>query len=382
MRDTTADIEPNILLQITDALTKNDLHQVKSIVDTTISKQTVNTLPERLDLGSLVTKDPSDEQCLCNDWAFERRAIIAVVAPTGIGKSVLTMQLSTAFACGKETIGFRPNRAYKVLVIQCEDSDQDIALMRDGSFAHLTDNEKKQVLENLVFIRLSMAGTPFFAALHTYCEQYKPDVIFINPLLRFYGGDPMNTESVIEFLNQCDEILNKYNCGMILVNHTIKQSKLTRNNQADTSYASFGASAWSNAFRDTIEIRRSNNDGYFKLLSGKRSSKWGWKEQYIQHSGISTLPYWTCAKADMFEALLLVDRENPVAADNKDTICRVIPQLPQMITINEIVLGTDISERAIREHLKSLIAEKRVLATQTSDDRRMRYSRPNPNIDN
>src|ERR1035441_8223923 len=124
---------------------------VKAITD---ANRQLRPMPAPINLQTLKAKPSSDKANLLNDWALERQQIIAVVAPTGIGKSVMTMQLATHFACGKETIGFRPNGVLRQLVIQNEDSDNDIAMMRDGAMQDMTDEESKLVYENLFFVRL------------------------------------------------------------------------------------------------------------------------------------------------------------------------------------------------------------------------------------
>ncbi len=336
-----------------------------------------NPLPKALDMKSLMTKPSSDSQNLLNEWAFERQAILAVVAPTGIGKSVLTMQLATHFAAGKSTIGFAPKRPYRVLAIQNEDSDNDIALMRDGSMSLLNDQEKQMVFENLFFIRLrGTSGKSFLNALESYCEEYDPDIIFVNPLLKYYGGDPLNTRDVSEFLNDLEPILERHNCGLILVHHTIKQSKQSRMNQVDSSYSGFGSSAWSNSVRDTIEIRKTNTDGYYKLITGKRSSKWGWQERFLKRSDTPTLPNWTDVDGTFLKTLMESEKKSPAGNETKNAILSAIPQRPESITIRELSMLVGVSDKTIRRTLSILLEEKRIaVAVSTDTDKLKRYHR-------
>ena len=351
-------------------ITNKDWQGVKDVIEQA-NKQT-SKLPSRLDLKTLMTKPSNDNQCLLNEWAFERQAMLAIVAPTGIGKSVLTMQLATHFAAGKSVIGFYPKKPYKVLVIQNEDSDNDIAIMRDGSISQLNDNEKDLAYENLVFIRLrGSAGDTFLAALESYCREFQPDIVFVNPLLKYYGGDPLNTKEVSTFLNKLEPILERYNCGLVLIHHTVKQSKTSRMNQVDSSYSGFGSSAWSNSVRDTIEIRSSTIEGYYKLLAGKRAGKWGWKELYIQRSENPLLPYWK-EVIDSDIKYRLSNAKPSAVSENKDSIYGIIQPLPIVMTINEMVEQTGISERTIRTHIKELMTTNKVAAT---DDRVKKYYR-------
>lgn len=360
---------------ILETVRSGDWQRLKEAIEVVTNKSM--TLPPRLDLRVLQTKPSDDAQNLLNEWAFERQAILAIVAPTGIGKSVMTMQLSTHFAVGKETLGFQPKRAFKVLVIQNEDSDNDVAIMRDGSLSKLSDAEKEKVYENLFFVRLRGAsGKSFLQALDNYCKQFSPDIVFVNPLLKYYGGDPINTKEVSNFVNELETILERYNCGLILVHHTTKQSKQSRQNQVDSSYAGFGSGLWSNCVRDTIEIRSAKLDGYYKLISGKRSSKWGWRERYIRRSDTPTLPYWNDA-ADMdIKTLIAADKSNQVSSDNRDKVFSLIEPLPLTTTQQELVIETGLSERSIRNHIKVLLSEGRIaIADQVKGEHVKRYFR-------
>ena len=74
---------------------------------------------------------------------MERERMLFLNAPAGSGKSTMAFQLGSHFVAGKETIGFCPNGIEKVLLIQDEDSEQDISIMRDRVLQHFSDSEKK-----------------------------------------------------------------------------------------------------------------------------------------------------------------------------------------------------------------------------------------------
>lgn len=335
------------------------------------------TLPSKLNLQDLMTKPSNDDQCLLNEWAFERQAIVAIVAPTGAGKSVMTMQIATHCACGKSTIGFIPHQAYKVLVLQNEDSDNDIAIMRDGCMSRLTDAEKAKAYDNLIFVRLrGVYGKTFISALEHYLKEHLPDIVFVNPLLKYYGGDPLNAKEVSAFLNQLEPLLERYNCGMVFVHHTIKQSKQSRLNQVDSSYSGFGSAVWSNSVRDTIELRGTKLDGVYSLITGKRSAKWGWRERYVRRSDTPTLPYWNdCIDMDIAE-LFTASKTTSRAADSKEMIFSLIPLLPLTTTQQELIVESDMSERSVRTHLKGLLSESRIaIADVGKNEQVKRYYR-------
>ena len=331
----------------------------------------------KVDLKNLVALPKEHENNLLNNWAFERGSSICLVGGTGYGKSTLAMQLSIYLACGKATVGFTPNnKPLKLLNIQNEDSENDIVLMRDGAMQYLTDSEKELVYQNLALVRLrGCEGKNFIAELRRQSKNNSPDIIIINPLLKYYGGDPINSKEVNTFLNDIDTILQEFNCGIIYVHHTIKQGKASRDNPIDTAYSGFGSAAWSNAFRDTINLRPTDNPEYFRIANGKRAGKWGWKEQIIKRSDSVELPFWSLAtEQEIIENGL--DKTSPkIKETNSSDILQHIPSEPEHTTVNRLVDDTGRSINSLRTHLKYLLIENKIKIISAAGERLLKYSR-------
>lgn len=69
-----------------------------------------------------------------------------IVAQSGIGKSVLAMQLALNFCVGRSTLRLKPSKKMKVLFIQAENNAIDIArpfhsVIRSENFTH-EENER------------------------------------------------------------------------------------------------------------------------------------------------------------------------------------------------------------------------------------------------
>ncbi len=337
-------------------------------------------LPPLKNLLEMQTKPSNDPQNLLNNWFLERQAILALVASTGKGKSVITIQLAVSFACGKAALGFIPQRPYRIMVLQSEDSDNDMAIQRDGAIVGLSNEEIELVKTNLNIVRLrGYTGDKFISAMDTYCKECKPDIIFVNPILKFFGEDPIDMKASNLFLDEVDVLIAKYNCGIVFVNHTKKPAPFNKSVVGDAAYASFGSTAWSNAVRDTIELRSANADeSVFKLISGKRADKLGWKEKYVRRSQNTMEPRWI--ELDDSEVALFKQEVKVTAKVNKstatdDTVFGFIPLHPKTITVHELMKAANLGDKTIRSCLKRYVDNEEVTVEYGLGKEPNRYSK-------
>jgi archaellum biogenesis ATPase FlaH len=348
---------------ITACLEHRDIVGMRDALD--VAMREVSMLPPLQSINSFNTKPLTDVDNLLNNWWLEREAIVCLVGATGFGKSTLSIQLACSLGAGKECVGLKPTKPFRVLVIQCEDSDNDIAVMRDGAMSQLTDAEKQLATENVRIVRLrGHSGKEFLTALDDYSQQFKPDIVFVNPLLKYFGDDAISNKAVSQFFNELEPILAKHRCAMVLVHHTVKQSRLSRQNQTDTAYAGYGSAVWSNSVRDTLEISATNVDGRYVIKAGKRSSKLGWKEKYIKRSQDPALPYWSECNPAEIDNIIDASGTN----ETKELIFNAIPLKPNAITVKELVSAVRKSDKTIRNCLAMLEDESRIAYDDMSDN--------------
>jgi hypothetical protein len=66
-----------------------------------------------------------------------RGGSLLLVGPTGVGKSSLSMQAAVRWAAGQPCFGLVPAGPLRVLIVQAENDEGDMAEMRDGVIAGL-----------------------------------------------------------------------------------------------------------------------------------------------------------------------------------------------------------------------------------------------------
>jgi hypothetical protein len=117
------------------------------------------------------------EETLLGNRYLCRGGGMFVVAPSGMGKSTLSIQMAILWACGLIAFRIRPRKALRILIVQSEDDQGDcteMAAMKDQ--LGLTAKEKQLVDQNTELIRCNeLVSYRFIQALGSRLQQAKDD---------------------------------------------------------------------------------------------------------------------------------------------------------------------------------------------------------------
>jgi hypothetical protein len=228
------------------------------------------TLPEAGDSSILI-----GDRYLC-------RADGAIITSTsGMGKSSLSLQMATAWALGRPVFdGLRPNGPLRSLIFQAEDSEGDMAEVKLGMIHgfSLTKDEQSLVSERVRIITDRVhRGLSFYQELKRQVEIHKPDIVWINPLLAFIGGDVNDAEAAGQFLREQLNSLNEPpRFAYIIIHHTAKPPKeATTRRWNEVMYDMAGSADLTNWARAIISLRPADEEGEFNLVLAKRGLRAG-----------------------------------------------------------------------------------------------------------
>jgi AAA domain len=149
------------------------------------------------------------KQTLLGERYLCRGGGMFVVAPSGMGKSTLSIQMAVLWTCGLIAFGIRPRKALRILIVQSEDDQGDcteMTAMKDQ--VDLTATQKQMADENTDLIRCNdLVGLRFIEALRTRLQEAfdegKPfDLVIINPYGVYLGADVKDTDACTKFLNE------------------------------------------------------------------------------------------------------------------------------------------------------------------------------------
>lgn len=225
--------------------------------------------------------NPKDPSILLGNRFLSRGDGAILASTSGMGKSSLSIQMATCWALGRPFHdGLPPNGPLRSLIIQSEDSDGDIAEVQMSMAAgyNLTDPERVQVNDRVRIVTDRIhRGPTFIRELRRQIDLHRPDIVWINPLLAFIGGDVNDAEAVGEFLREGVNSTNEPpRHAFILIHHTSKPPKEAKERRwNEVMYDMAGSADLTNWARAMISLRPRETEGEFDLVLAKRGVRAG-----------------------------------------------------------------------------------------------------------
>ena len=241
------------------------------------------SLPEARPLGDLRRPQSADENELLRHRFLCRGGSLLFVGPTGAGKSSFTMQAAILWALGRPCFGLEPARPLRILIIQAENDEGDLAEMRDGVISGLGlagEDIAAAAGRVVVVTEDSKTREAFTAALDGLLQFHQVDLVIIDPAFAYLGGEASAQRDVSPFLrNMLNPVIHRHGVGLILVHHVNKPPSGEQKPQwqaGDYAYLGSGSAEFANWARAVMAIRSIGSGEVFELLLAKRGRRVGW----------------------------------------------------------------------------------------------------------
>jgi hypothetical protein len=228
---------------------------------------------------------PSNDQSVVIGRRYLNRGDIGIlVSSSGMGKSSMSIQMAVLWALGRPAFDIPCNGPQRSLIIQSEDSEGDIAEVKDSVIhrLELTAADLAQVGRNVIVVTDRVnRGPRFFASLRRLIAKFKPDIVWINPLQAFLDGDIKESKDLGTFVREGLNGLNEPASHIyMLVHHTNKIGGGSVKDKAapnwfDMMYAMAGGAELINAARAIMILEPQKAQGDFVLNLAKRGTRAG-----------------------------------------------------------------------------------------------------------
>lgn len=269
-------------------------------------------LGSRMEIDDLISFVPSDDKdSILGKRYLCRGGSCVIVGSTSAGKSSLGLQKAALWAVGASFFGLRPARPLRSLFIQAENDLGDMAemvqgiLLGTGLFVPGNDDHNRelgrQLRENLIIKRdQTHTGSNFGPFVRSLIEIHQPDLVWVDPMLSFFGDDVNNQQAMTRFLRgDLNPISEQTGIIWMLLHHTGKPDKNAKDNQKnwtsrDFAYLGIGSSELSNWARAIITMSNAGEDE-FRVVFAKR----GWRSGVTDESGNPTTDLYLAHSGDM-----------------------------------------------------------------------------------
>ena len=144
-----------------------------------------------------------------------------------------------------------------------------------------TEGTYEALKTHLEIRRLTSAtGEEFADGVRTLIGKYKPDIVWLDPLLSFIGDDISRQDVCSYFLrNLLNPIAFESGVTWMMMHHTPKPSADPKSRSGwktvDKSYAGTGSSELTNWARAVCLLRATSDEGRFQLVLAKRGKRAG-----------------------------------------------------------------------------------------------------------
>lgn len=289
-----------------------------------------------------------------------------LIGSSGMGKSVMSMQLSLCIATGTDLLGvFKIHKPRKVLLMQAE-NDEDILKRDIESIVKNLKLDPAMVERNLVIEHVyGTSDMSFVDYMERVISEIRPEVVIVDPYQSYTTGNLNSSESFDLWSTVVDLILKKYNVAMILVTHTGKPRDVDGWVEDEMQYLSTGTAKQQNWARSAMILRYNRKDSNRFILSlCKNPGSMGLKDDeghlvktvFVEHSHNSDEPFW----------MVSPDQSTAIRGTQNKIIEETLIKYPDMDNKNIAARirmehkGLDVSRQAIHNMRKKLSRIKRV----------------------
>ncbi len=244
------------------------------------------------------------EDILLGDGFLERGSACLLAGPSGIGKSSIALQSGCCWSCGVEAFNLSPPRPLRIVMIQNEDSHNDLVRMSEVS-RHL--NVDPGLIEKNFWIETVRGKIGFEAVeiMRELIQWWNADLLLINPISAYHEGDISQNKDNVKFLyGDLGNLLQSNRIAIFGFHHKIKPLRNGQRNERDahyeTMYDTLGGSVLTNFFRGIIIVSPIGNSKVFKFTLAKRfeESRWIFPTQQFKWHEDKSKSLWVPASVD------------------------------------------------------------------------------------
>ena len=267
-----------------------------------------------------------------------------IVAPSGVGKSVFTVQAAICWSLGKAAFGVEPVRPLKIAVIQAEDDREEVGYFRNCVTRGLVDEfgfseadirfalgwDDPATARVFFHKAVGKCGQAFVEEVGALLDE-RPDIdlVIVNPFQSYFGGDVNKNNELSAFFRMWldPEIKDPGDGGndraaVMFMHHTNKPPNVKEREgwgvDMFAAYIGAGGAEIVNWARAILSLMPAKIPGMFRLCAGKRGQRLGWEDVSGKTSYCKVLKHAENGNVYWREGTPEDERELGIATDRAD----------------------------------------------------------------
>lgn len=312
-------------------------------INTEVRLHLLPTLPEgdsdkagRLEFfrGSQLPLVPEDDPSYIFRGRLLRIGEVAgLFSPTSIGKSTLVVQCATGWACGEAALGIQPLRPLRVMIVQTENDEAEMAIQINGARTAFPSIGCESLLDDNLLLARPGGPMEITDCLDQCREEHCPDLIVLDPLQGLSPGVAYEPKTMARVMREIEAWARENEVAVLVVHHTPKPARTPggRLVSPDPIYGATGGAEFANVARVLFSIEKASPEGRYFLRIGKRESRSPWRDANgqrvpfvpIERCGSPDAPRWQISEWE------LIATTHPPAIPRADRALQVLRELIQ-----------------------------------------------------
>lgn len=167
----------------------------------------------------LLSRDLQPPQDIIGHGILPQGAGLFLTGDSGLGKSLLTLEMAVRLSQGLELWGLPVGKACKVLIVQAENPEYSMRFRLKRILAGLNLSQAPRLFLTPSTSRLNLSTPKDHRVLVERISELQADVVFLDPLISYHSTPENDNSQMRGFLDHLTDISRSTGAAWVLVHH-------------------------------------------------------------------------------------------------------------------------------------------------------------------
>jgi RecA-family ATPase len=156
-----------------------------------------------------------------------KKGVTIVGGDSGSFKTFIALQMGLCLTSSISFMGNEIAKKYRVLYIDEENrlstlKERLVNMIESFNISNANEFDFRFIVSNNIKLDGQYVSVTDIEILRKVCEDFKPDLIILDSLVRFISGDENSVKDVRKFFETLKNFIEEYNTSFLVIHHTIK----------------------------------------------------------------------------------------------------------------------------------------------------------------